>query len=140
MHPFFQLARRSARSKSHGGQSATARLLAILCLLLLSVVSTAQACHAHPDSVPQAKSSQHKTPGDLPSNAPGPDHCPLCVAMHSALPASPGVAPTPVQCVHTLVAGAVSPRRVRGIPFASFSRPPPVPSIAESAAGRRTMI
>ena len=59
------------------------------------------------------------------SQGQGEEHCPLCVAMHSALPATMQVVPEPVQQIaqtlytHVLVA----PEKLWS--FAMFSRPPP---------------
>lgn len=53
-------------------------LLAVLCLFLICIVSTAQACHSHSDLSPTTKDSRQSVPIS--------DHCQLCVAMHSAMP------------------------------------------------------
>lgn len=45
------------------------RWAAVLCLFLILGASTAETCHTHPE--------QSQTT---------PDHCPLCIAIHSALP------------------------------------------------------
>lgn len=56
------------------------RWVAILGLFVVFCASTVQACHVHP---------QEAGPGS-------PDHCPICVAIHSALPAPQHSAQAPV--------------------------------------------
>lgn len=55
------------------------KLAALLCLLLVIAASTAQASHVHDEIL-------HST-RNTPQRPAVPDHCPLCVAMHSASPA-----------------------------------------------------
>ena len=60
-----------------------------------------------------------------------PDHCPLCVAMHSALPATANEAPEPLLQVQAVLFHAVELQRLQRWSFDLFSRPPPaVPSVA----------
>ena len=91
------------------------RLSAVLCLLLFALVSTAQVCHTHQDLQP---ASHH--------NAPAPDHCPLCVAMHSALPTTLHAVPQPILHVHALTVAAQSYRPASRFALQLASRPPPV--------------
>ena len=96
------------------------RLLGVLCLLLICIASTAQVCHTHLDSTSMTKGSA--------PNIPSPDHCPLCVAMHSALPATANSAPEPLLQVQTVLFHAVESRRLQHLSFDLFSRPPPTVS------------
>ena len=107
------------------------RALAIFCILLVGVGSTAQACHAH-DSLPtSAKNSRNGIP------AAAPDHCPLCAAMHSALPSSVQGQPVRIQSVQALLPTATRPRSTRPTAFELFSRPPPAASPRTPADGRQ---
>ena len=108
------------------------RLLTIFCMALLGVASTVQVCHSHDDAFESsiavtAHPGQQAAPGDNPG---APDsnsavRCPLCVAMHSALP----VTQTLIQ-VATLrfepapITAASAPRRFLWR-FELASRPPP---------------
>src|SRR4051794_10230876 len=82
------------------------RATTLLCVLLLALVTVVQVAHVHPASV-------------------DPDHCPLCVVMHSAAPVAAvaptliiasGSAPTPVPVLNTVV---------RQWHCSLFNRPPP---------------
>jgi hypothetical protein len=112
------------RNESQSGQGAEQptwlRLIGLLSLLLIFVASTAQVCHTHPESASTSKDSQQ--------NVPGPDHCPLCVAMHSALPATANSAPEPWLQVQTVLFKAVESHRLPSLSFDLFSRPPPAVS------------
>ena len=109
------------RSASHSGkplpQPLWLRLLALFAVLLISGASTLQASHVHDEDLRGGQSSQHSVPG--------PEHCPLCMAMHSAMPAAQHHAP---DLVFALQEVAVSRRRAyrpRRWSYEMFSRPPP---------------
>ena len=53
------------------------------------------------------------------------DHCPLCVAMHSALPVALHVAPEPLLNIQTLDSIAMDAERIFRWRFEMASRPPP---------------
>jgi hypothetical protein len=96
----------------------------MLCVLLMGAIGTAQAVHIHGDWLPQ--NALHATvPADA-SQGQGEEHCPLCVAMHSTLPATIVVVPAPLleaaQPLSTRV--LLAPQKLWS--FAMFSRPPPV--------------
>ena len=98
------------------------RLLAMMCLLLLCVVSTAQACHVHGELSLAGK--------DAPDSRQSvPDHCPLCVAMHSALPATAHTDAEPVLQVQAVSLKTVAVDRVEQRAYELFSRPPPALSL-----------
>lgn len=64
------------------------RLIAALCILMVTFMSAAQACHTHAEAS-SLKQNSHQ-------NQPAPeDHCLVCVAMHSALPAALHISPAP---------------------------------------------
>jgi hypothetical protein len=94
------------------------RWLAALCALLIAVMSTVQVCHTH-KLLPQPVGSQQSVPDS------GPDHCPLCVAMHSAMPSTLQSAPEPVLLIQTLDSVAADAERVFRWRFQLASRPPP---------------
>src|SRR5580698_4829396 len=95
------------------------RLLAILCVLVVCVMSTVLACHTHADFSALKQTPQQR-------NAPAPDdHCPLCVAMHSALPVSLHVTPEPMLQIQALDSVAADARRIFRWRFEMASRPPP---------------
>ena len=96
------------------------RLLAMLCLVLVCVASTAQVCHSHSDLAPLQKDSRQ--------NSSTPDHCPLCVAMHSAMPAEEHQAPEPVLQVQPISSATAPMQRVGQWSFDLLSRPPPAAS------------
>jgi hypothetical protein len=101
------------------------RGLALACLLLTVFASSAQAVHKHGQWLPHHDtqvSSQAEGP-QLPEEA----SCPLCVAMHSALPATAALPETVLLVQEPLLPVAVAD----AVPdltwhFARFSRPPPV--------------
>ena len=96
------------------------RLLALLSILLVAIMSTVQVCHTH-DLLPQSKGSH----SSLPTPQSSPDHCPLCVAMHSALPATLQDVPEPVLLIHVLDSTAADAERIFRWRFQLASRPPP---------------
>lgn len=92
------------------------RWITVLCILLIAVMATAQVCHSHDPSAQQAGSHR---------SAPGPDTCPLCVAMHSALPATLQATPEPFLHLQTLDSTAADAERLFRWRFQLASRPPP---------------
>jgi hypothetical protein len=95
---------------------------------LMGAIGTAQAVHIHGEWLPQ--NALHVTvPADA-SQGQGEEHCPLCVAMHSALPVTMVVAPAPLlEAAQPLSARiVVAPQKLWS--FAMFSRPPPVAATA----------
>jgi len=104
------------------------RFVAMLCVALMGAIGTAQAVHIHGDWLPQ--NALHATvPADA-SQGQGEEHCPLCVAMHSAMPVTLTVVPLPLQTVRQLFSARVviAPQKLWS--FAMFSRPPPVAATA----------
>jgi hypothetical protein len=95
------------------------RLLALVCILVVSIMSTAQVAHTHAEfSALKQQKSNH--------NSPAPDdHCPLCVAMHSALAAPQNFAPEPTLSIQRLDSVAAEAERLFRWRFELASRPPP---------------
>jgi hypothetical protein len=83
-----------------------ARATSILCLLLLTWMTFIQVTHVHPV-------------------ASDTDHCPICVAMHTAAPAA--VVVEPIQLVNgpEALPAPVMRSVIRRWPFTLFNRPPP---------------
>ena len=93
------------------------RWMVLACVLLVCVMSTAQVCHSHFEVAPKHSSQPNSTTPE--------DHCPLCVAMHSALPATLHVAPEPMLLIHRLDSLAADVEREFRWRFEMASRPPP---------------
>jgi hypothetical protein len=94
------------------------RWVALACVLLVCVMSTVQVYHVHSDDATPRQNSHQKSP--MPE-----DRCPLCVAMHSALPVALHVAPEPMLQVQRLDSLAADVERVFRWRFEMASRPPP---------------
>jgi hypothetical protein len=99
------------------------RVLALVCVLLVSGASTAQAAHFHGDVLPRG-GVHAGLPGQAAQNQ-GEEHCSLCVAMHAGLPVGLQAAPEPVVGATASVAVCAVRRAQALLEFAMFSRPPP---------------
>lgn len=106
-------------------QSLWLRVLASLCLLLVVGASSAQATHIHGKLLPN-QAAQVGAAADISQLPGGEERCPLCVAMHSALPAAVSLQPVQLVLVECSVAAAVKHSHDSPWHFAMFSRPPPV--------------
>jgi hypothetical protein len=102
------------------------RLVAMACLLVLYVASTAQVCHMHGALGGQPGKDSQNSRDSRDSKQAVPDNCPLCVAMHSALPATAHTAPEPVRQVQLVLPGTVQMQHMQRWSYELFSRPPPV--------------
>lgn len=111
------------REYGAGARPLWLRVAALFCVLLVSVAGVAQAAHLHgkwlPDSSAQAAAHSAQ------SAAAGEEGCPLCVAMHSALPmaALGALVVALLLAINLLLASTQRPRAPWN--FAAFSRPPP---------------
>ena len=101
------------------------RVLAFACLLLVAGASTVEAVHVHGEWLPH-HAAQVGAAADGSQLPGGEEHCPLCVAMHSALPVAAHVAPARLEMVQCRLAQAVDRASESTWHFAMFSRPPPV--------------
>lgn len=99
------------------------RLAALLCVFLVSVAAVAQAAHIHGELLPNATTQigAHIAGNGSVSE----DACPLCVAMHSALPVSAFAALPSGISQESADASARSRKPQSPWTFAAFSRPPP---------------
>jgi hypothetical protein len=118
------LTKKLQRGRIASAQPQWVRVLALLFVLLVGAMGTAQAVHIHGQWLPQ--NAAHVSNLADASDGQGEEHCPLCVAMHSALPVTTQVVPVPA-----LEVGNALTARIRIAPqklwsFAMFSRPPPV--------------
>jgi hypothetical protein len=86
------------------------------------MMSTVLACHTHGEFSLKQNSQQHNSPATD-------DHCPLCVAMHSALPVSLHVTPEPMLQIQALDSVAADARRIFRWRFEMASRPPPLSAL-----------
>jgi hypothetical protein len=93
------------------------RLMALMCILLIGIASTAEVCHTHPGAITSSKDSRQ--------NVPSPDHCPLCVAMHTAMPTTTTAASEPVLEAQPLALKLVAEEWALQWSYDLFSRPPP---------------
>jgi hypothetical protein len=93
------------------------RLMAALCILMVTFMSAAQACHTHAEASSLRYGSHHQPPPE--------DHCAVCVAMHSALPASLHLAAAPTLEVESLAANGSDMLRTFRWRFEMASRGPP---------------
>ncbi len=84
-----------------------ARTTSIVCLLLLTWMAFIQVTHVHPVASDTG-------------------HCPICVAMHSALPVALHVTPEPMAQLQRLDSADVDAGRVFQWSLEMASRPPPV--------------
>ncbi len=100
------------------------RMLALACVLLVSVASSVQAVHIHGQWLPES-AAKAATPADASQIPGGEEHCPLCIAMHSALPVSANVEAVRMEPVQFRSVQAVDHAPDAAWHFALFSRPPP---------------
>lgn len=101
---------------------AVVRWLALVCTLLFGTVTTAQAAHLHK---PARQDHHLQAPAAASQAADTEEHCPLCVAMHPALPAPMHVAPAPGLADEPILRPAPAYRTASSWSFARFGRPPP---------------
>jgi hypothetical protein len=104
------------------------RVLTFACLLLVVGASSIQAIHIHGELLPQ--NAIHA--GALPNGSQvpgGEEHCPLCVAMHSALPVTAHVDVLLVALVESRVVQSLHRAPETQWHYAMFSRPPPVETL-----------
>jgi hypothetical protein len=101
------------------------RVLASACLLLVGFASSAQAVHLHGDWLPH-HAAQVGSVADGSQLPGGEERCPLCVAMHSALPVTAKTVATTLVLVACKVATVADRLPSSQWHFAMFSRPPPV--------------
>lgn len=105
--------------EGHGKQPAIwLRLAASLCLVMVTFMSAAQACHTHSESSSLRHGSHHRQ--SVPE-----DNCPVCVAMHSALPSPQHLTAAPALDVEPLSQVASDTLRTFRWRFELASRGPP---------------
>jgi hypothetical protein len=119
------LTKRHKRGATEISQPLWLRTIAFACVLLVAVVSSAQVIHTHGKTLPN-QTTQVDSAGNGSQLPGGEERCPLCVAMHSALPAVVSLQPIQLVMVECLPVVAVEHTYDAAWHFAMFSRPPPV--------------
>ena len=99
-------------------RTAWIRVLALVCLVVVMIMSTAQVAHTHAEFSALKQGPNHKSP--VPD-----DHCPLCVAMHSALAVPQQFIPEPMLSMQRLDSVGAEAARLFRWRFVLASRPPP---------------
>jgi hypothetical protein len=94
------------------------RLVAALCILMVTFMSAAQSCHTHAEASSLRQDTHHHPPAPE-------DNCPVCVAMHSALPAALHLAPAPTIEIEPLSMVASETLQAFQWRFEMASRGPP---------------
>jgi len=117
------------------------RWVAVFCMALIGVASTAQVCHSHEDafrtSVQKAGASRSEKadagqlaksgiPGDRDSKTDSSVRCPLCIAMHAALPVASSLPQVELLQIASQPAVFERANRLFSWRFEMASRPPPV--------------
>ncbi len=104
------------------------RVLAYACLLLVVGASSIQAIHIHGQWLPQKAIRVAAAPhdGEVPD---GPLNCPLCMAMHTALPVAAYAEQMRLELVECRLFQAVDRAPETQWHFTMFSRPPPAGAI-----------
>jgi len=114
---------RTIQSGRNAGRPLWLRAAAFFCVLLVAVAGIAQAAHIHGDWLPSSTAQIAAHSGS--SSGFAEDSCPLCLAMHSALPVT-GFAALIVGLLLEINLLLASTRKPRSLwYFAAFSRPPP---------------
>jgi hypothetical protein len=101
------------------------RAVALACLLLFGLASSVQTVHIHGDWLPD-NAAKVAAPADASQLPGGEEHCPLCVAMHSALPVAERTVPEPLVLLDAVFTPDASHAPDATWHFALYSRPPPV--------------
>ena len=114
------------RAHSRQPRSRWTRAVGIVCLLWILIASSAQAVHVHGGLRSDASAKITAAHGS--QNPVGEECCPLCIAMHSAFPATvqshSGALLLSRECPPSKVSNR-APEQLWH--FAGFSRPPPLP-------------
>jgi hypothetical protein len=94
------------------------RMIAAVCILMVTFMSAAQSCHTHAEASSLRQGTHHQRPAPE-------DNCPVCVAMHSALPAALHLAPAPTIEIEPLSVVASETLQAFQWRFEMASRGPP---------------
>lgn len=84
---------------------------ALVCVGVVLLAASVQACHFH-----------------APGTQSGPDHCPICIALHPAMPTASHAAQTVTQAVAASIVPTPLHRYHRLWSFDLSIRPPPAPA------------
>ena len=130
---------RSRRSAQQRRQPLWLRVVAFFAMALIGAASTAQLCHSHDDTLPVKSFAMAKSAVGIANEASkdsGPTksdqdrdgsavRCPLCVAMHSALPVTGHLPQVALLALVAVVPAAGDRGRRFSWRFEMASRPPP---------------
>lgn len=100
------------------------RLITCACLLLVVAASSVQAIHIHGQWLPQ-RAAHLTAPPDGSQTPGGEANCPLCMAMHTAMPTVAQVALPRMELVECKVMQAKNHAPETLWHYATFSKPPP---------------
>ena len=127
------------RGTKHTARPLWLRLFAVFCVGLIGLGSTVQVCHAHTDAFEasllevRVAGPAHASVGAATTPMSKPDsesrstvNCPLCVAMHSALPVADALPQVAMVALARLTREADGIDRIFSWRFEMASRPPPV--------------
>jgi len=129
---------KAQRGKKTCPQPVWLRVLALFCMALIGMASTAQVCHSHDEALCANVAQAGHGVGHVVSerNPGGPDRrdsgsdsavqCPLCVAMHSAMPVTHAFEQVALLRLASLDVAADGIARTYSWRFEMASRPPPV--------------
>lgn len=115
--------RRSQRGRKAATKPLRLRLAVFFSVLLVAAAGIAQAAHIHGDWLPH--NSPQLVAGSAQGGAVAEDSCPLCIAMHSALPVSGFIALLVALVLQISLALVTGRKPDAPWHFAAFSRPPP---------------
>lgn len=108
------------REKKTEKPAAWMRWIALVCILMVGFMSAAQACHTHAEASSLRQSSHQNQPSPE-------DHCLVCVAMHTAIPAGVNaLEETTVDAAQYVVPSGVEDGHSTIRAFDLQTRPPPV--------------
>jgi hypothetical protein len=124
----------------HTAQPLWLRMIALFCMALIGAASTAQVCHSHDEALwaNVAQAGHGAGSGHVlgERNPAGPDRrdsgtdsavqCPLCVAMHSAMPVTHALEQVALLRLVALDVAVDGIARTYSWRFEMASRPPPV--------------
>jgi len=122
------LTKRAQRGAGEQTHPLWLRVLTLACLLLVVGASSVQAIHIHGQWLPQNAIHAGSLPNG-PQGTGGEEHCPLCMAMHSALPVAAHVDVVLLTLVECKAVQALDHSPQTLWHFAMFSRPPPVETL-----------
>jgi hypothetical protein len=106
------------RGKNSEPSEVWLRLIAVICIAMVVFMSAAQACHTHAEASSLRQATHHQPAPE--------DHCLVCVAMHTAIPAAThALQATTVDVAEYVVPSPVEEGHSTICVFDLQTRPPP---------------